>query len=238
MNPAETTGTRFLASVRSAEEARIALSGGADIIDAKEPRLGALGAVALPEIAAIVAAAAGRRGVSATIGDCDCNEAPDRVRATAESGVDHVKVGLFGMPSPAALKALERCVSGGISLIAVMLADRTPDFTLIPRLAEAGFTGVMLDTAGKGEGLRAHLSMAALTVFLAEARTCGLLAGLAGSLGEADALALLPLKPDVMGFRGALCAGGAREGGLDIDRVRAMRRLLDPNAANMLAGAA
>ena len=36
---------RLLVSVRSAAEARAALSGGADIIDAKEPSLGSLGAV-------------------------------------------------------------------------------------------------------------------------------------------------------------------------------------------------
>ena len=35
--------TRLLVSVRSAEEAEIALAGGADVIDVKEPRRGALG---------------------------------------------------------------------------------------------------------------------------------------------------------------------------------------------------
>lgn len=218
--------TRFLVSVRSADEARIALAGGADIIDAKEPRTGALGAVTSSALLAIVQAVNVQRPVSATIGDCDCEEAAGRVRATAGMGVDYVKIGLFGVPSPAALKALERCSAAGIRQIAVMFADRAPDLALIKPLAQAGFAGVMLDTAGKGQGLQSHMGKPALAAFLAEARKFGLLAGLAGSLRETDASALRPLRPDVLGFRGALCSGGARAQALEIERVKAMRRLI------------
>ena len=44
---------RLLVSVADAAEARAALAGGADIIDAKEPRHGALGAVAPDVLRAI-----------------------------------------------------------------------------------------------------------------------------------------------------------------------------------------
>jgi uncharacterized protein (UPF0264 family) len=74
-----------------------------------------------------------------------------------------------------------------------------------------------------------------LADFLAEARRYGLLAGLAGSLREADAVALLPLRPDVLGFRGALCAAGARGERLEIQRVKAMRQLI---GAELAAGVA
>jgi uncharacterized protein (UPF0264 family) len=218
--------TRFLVSVRSAEEALIALAGRADIIDAKEPSQGALGAVAPQEISAIIRAVNGAAPVSATIGDCDCSDAAGRVRATAALGVDYVKLGLFGQPAPEALAELEACSANGIRLIAVMFADRAPDMTLIRPLAEAGFAGVMLDTAQKGRGLQAHMERHALASFLAEAAGHGLLAGLAGSLREADAIDLLPLRPDVLGFRGALCASGARADRLDGERVAAMRRLI------------
>jgi (5-formylfuran-3-yl)methyl phosphate synthase len=218
--------TRLLVSVRSAEEALIALAGGADIIDAKEPRRGALGAVAPQEISAIVRAVNGAAPVSATIGDCDCSEAPEQVRATAGLGTDYVKLGLFGRPKPETLAELEACSANGIRLIAVMFADRAPDMALVRPLAEAGFAGVMLDTAEKGRGLQAHMERHALAAFLAEAAEHGLLAGLAGSLREADAIDLLTLRPDVLGFRGALCAGGARADRLDGQRVAAMRRLI------------
>jgi uncharacterized protein (UPF0264 family) len=234
--PAESAGTaparsRFLVSVRDAREAQLALDGGADIIDVKEPREGALGAVGLTETAVVARLVAGRRPVSATIGDCGLEEAAERVRQTAATQVDYVKVGLFGNPSPPAMEALERCAGDGIGMIAVMFADRAPDWATIGLLAGYGFRGVMLDTAEKaGGGLRHHLSPGALAEFLAEARRHGLLAGLAGSLREDDVRALLPLRPDVMGFRGALCGGGRRGEMLDAGRIAAMRALMRRDA--------
>ncbi|MBK5187486.1 MAG: hypothetical protein JJD97_04525, partial [Gemmatimonadaceae bacterium] len=60
---------RLLVSVRNAEEARTALAGGAEIIDAKEPSLGALGAVELGVLREIVQAVGRMRPVSAALGD-------------------------------------------------------------------------------------------------------------------------------------------------------------------------
>jgi dihydroneopterin aldolase len=220
--------TRFLVSVRSAEEAQVALDGGADIVDAKEPASGALGAVAPEAIEAILQAVGGRRPVSATIGDCDLDDAAPRVIAAARTGVDYVKVGLFDAPSASALKALERCASDGVRLIAVLFADRAPDWSVMTALAGAGFAGVMLDTADKARGaLRNHLGERDLAQFLARARMHGMMAGLAGSLQAGDVPALLPLRPDIVGFRGALCASRLRTQTLELERVRAMRRLLD-----------
>jgi (5-formylfuran-3-yl)methyl phosphate synthase len=109
----------------------------------------------------------------------------------------------------------------------VMFADRGPSMTLVRDLAACGFAGVMLDTADKAQGgLRSHLRPQEIVDFLAEAHRCSLLAGLAGSLRGSDTQTLLPLRPDVLGFRGALCAGEARAEGLDIQRVTAMRRLI------------
>ena len=50
---------QLLVSVRSAEDAMAALDGGADIIDTKEPRAGALGAVSMDALHDIHAAVAG-----------------------------------------------------------------------------------------------------------------------------------------------------------------------------------
>lgn len=224
--------TRFLASVRTAAEARLAVAGGADIVDAKEPAAGALGAVATAELAAIIAAVDGRCPVSATTGDHGCAEAPARARAIAAAGADIVKIGLFDSPDAPALAAMERLSADGVRLVAVMFADRAPDWREIPRLAAAGFLGVMLDTADKTRGgLRAHLAPGQLAHFLAEARSHGLLAGLAGSLTGEDAAALMPLAPDVLGFRGALCASGLRVETLELQRVEAICRIVGWGAA-------
>ena len=53
--------TRLLVSVRSAAEAEAALSGGASVIDVKEPTRGALGRADDAVIADVVRSPAGRR---------------------------------------------------------------------------------------------------------------------------------------------------------------------------------
>src|SRR3970040_1253372 len=89
--------TLFLASVRDAAEAEIAIGAGADIIDLEEPGEGALGALAPDPIAAFVRRIAARAPVSATIGDLPLEGETVRnaVLATAGLGVDYVKLGLF-----------------------------------------------------------------------------------------------------------------------------------------------
>jgi uncharacterized protein (UPF0264 family) len=220
----------FLASVRSAEEALLAFAGGADIVDVKEPSSGALGRVDGAVLAEIVRTLRGRRPVSATIGDVAL--APDTVlaavAATAETGVDIVKIGLFPGDLAATLAALEPLARAGTRLVAVIFADRAPDLAhLIPNCRAAGFVGVMLDTADKRAGpLTAHLPVAALGRFVVSAREHGLLSGLAGALRLADIPALAALGADYLGFRSALTVGG-RDRDIDLGAVQAVRSALD-----------
>jgi dihydroneopterin aldolase len=221
---------RFLASVRSAEEAAIALAGGADIIDAKEPRTGALGRVGPAALAGILREVAGRRPVSATIGDLplEPQTVADAVEAMAASGVDIVKIGFFPGPLEPTLAALQPMVRSGARLVAVTFADRRPELGRIVRnCADAGFYGVMLDTAEKAGGnLTAHLGLGALQEFVTESRALGLLTGLAGSLRIGDIPALASCGADYLGFRSALTAG-SRNDAVDPAAVRIVRRALD-----------
>jgi (5-formylfuran-3-yl)methyl phosphate synthase len=225
----QTSIAQLLISVRSAREAALALEGGADIIDVKEPRHGVLGAAPLDVIRAIVETVDGRRPVSATVGDVPFRDAVEAARAVAATGVDFVKIGAFDVVAGAGLDLgpFAPSITAGNRLILVMFADRTPDFAIIPRLGAAGFRGVMLDTAGKnGGGLTTHLDAADLSRFLGLARGAGLFAGLAGSLRATDIAPLLALKPDVLGFRGAACKACARQEELDLSALSALRRLI------------
>ena len=60
---------RLLVSVADVEEAAAALAGGADVIDAKDPRAGALGAVQARVLREIRAGIGDARPVTAAIGD-------------------------------------------------------------------------------------------------------------------------------------------------------------------------
>ncbi|HEY0145489.1 MAG TPA: (5-formylfuran-3-yl)methyl phosphate synthase [Methylovirgula sp.] len=220
----------FLASVTNADEAEAALAGGADIIDCKDPASGALGALGADTVRDIVARIGGRLAVSATVGDLPSD--PDiLVKAAAQmaaTGVDIVKVGFFGGDDPgAAISALGIADLGPARLVAVLMADREPDFAVVPELAASGFAGVMLDTADKTAGrLTSVLSIARLTKFVGLARDNDLFVGLAGSLKEGDISVLAGLEPDMLGFRGALCPAG-RKSALERSRVAAIRRALD-----------
>lgn len=218
--------TAWLASITDVAEARQVLAAGAAIVDAKNPHAGALGALPHDTVRAIVAAVGGRVPVSATIGDFpDMNPAAvaAAVAAMAATGVDFVKIGL--LPSPTLADCLDALVplARRHRLVAVLFADREPDFKLIERLAERDFTGVMLDTADKaGGGLLAYQPVARLAQFVAQAKGAGLLSGLAGSLKLADIPVLAPIGADYLGFRGALCRNHARTWALDPGALAAL----------------
>jgi uncharacterized protein (UPF0264 family) len=223
----------FLASVTSAEEARIALAGGAELIDAKDPARGALGALSPSLISAIVKAAAGRALVSATIGDLPANPAivVPAAQATAGAGVDIVKAGFFSREGMAeTIAALGGAGLGRVRLAAVLMAGRVSELEFMAQFAQAGFSVVMLDTADKSAGaLTQVLAPARLKAFVQSAHAHGLVAGLAGSLRIEDIAGLASLEPDILGFRGALCAGG-RTAALSEARVRAVKLALQNEA--------
>ncbi len=221
-----TTMTGMLASVTGREEAAQALQAGVDLIDFKNPSSGALGALPVSVVRSAVDDLRRRVATSATVGDLPLDPGIwcEAVRRMATSGVDYVKLGLFpGLALAEHLSAL-RPLTGSVRLVVVLFADRQPDFDLLPAIRAAGCAGVMLDTADKQGGrLTDYLDRMMLTRFIRQTRTLGLLTGLAGSLRLDDIPDLLPLVPDFLGFRGALC-GGDRTDRLDpaaLARVRA-----------------
>ncbi|HKB38458.1 MAG TPA: (5-formylfuran-3-yl)methyl phosphate synthase, partial [Gemmataceae bacterium] len=83
---------QLLVSVRSAREAEAALAGGADVIDVKEPRRGPLGRADNAVLRAVLVAIAGRRPVSAALGEL----IEDGGGSPLPAGVRFVKWGLAG----------------------------------------------------------------------------------------------------------------------------------------------
>lgn len=231
--------TQMLASVADTLEAETVIHAGADIIDLKNPQRGALGALPIKQIHTIVDQIAERRPVSATIGDLppDPTTLIDAILCTAASGVNYVKVGFFSNEN------LHNClqaiadISSDYAVIAVLFADRHPHWDSLPDFAEAGFRGIMLDTAEKKQGhLLSHIGLVALNRFVVEARQLGLLCGLAGSLRLQDIPRLLPLSPDYLGFRGALCERRDRVEGINPGQVLAIRSALSHYPATSSLG--
>ncbi len=221
--------TKMLASVADLVETEIAVSGGADIVDLKDPKAGALGAATTDMIRKAVQAVAGRRATSAVCGDLPME--PDTIRAkaeeVAETGVDYVKIGFFPSADATACAEALAPLAARAKLIAVLFADKKPDFDLLDVFAKQGFHGVMVDTADKTDGrLLDHLPPERIPAFVSRARTLGLQVGLSGSLEAPDIPRLLPFAPDFLGFRGALCGQSQRTAAIDAESVKHIRSLI------------
>jgi FolB domain-containing protein len=224
--------TLLLASVRPGD-AEAAIGLGADIVDLTD----ADGAPDPDAARAAVRAIAGRRPASATAGDLPME--PETLAAAtaalAATGVQYVKVALLPDPRREACVARLAAQARDTRLIAILLAERETDMDALPallaRLRAAGFAGAMLDTADEGARLIDRMDIPALAAFVSACRRDALMAGLAGALEAPDVPRLLPLAPDVLGFRRVLYAGGDPTAPLDPAAFRMVRDLIPPASA-------
>jgi uncharacterized protein (UPF0264 family) len=222
----------LLVSVANPADAAAALAGGADLIDAKNPAAGALGAVSPETVREIHATVAGARPVTAALGDAADEAAIERAaREFAAAGALFVKVGFAGIGSPARAMALTAAAvrgAGGSGVVAVAYADAAGAGSLSPAAllevaARADARGLLLDTADKsGPGLCALQSPLVLARLVADAHAAGLFIAMAGKLEASDLPVVRDTGADIAGVRGAACLGG-RTGVTSAERVRVLR---------------
>ena len=241
---------RLLVSVSDASETEEALGGGADIIDAKDPSAGPLGAVGRDIFVSIVHAVAGGTPVSAALGDAG---SPAAVRHLAQSfatsGAAFIKLGFDGSTGDRRVRTVLRMAVAGAreghaqrsaarcGVVAVAYAD-SPDaetfvFRLIDLARQTGASGVLLDTANKtGPGLCACLSSRTLNDWRRAVASAGLFSALAGRLTRDDVARLQDVNPDIVGVRGAACIGG-RGGRVSAERVRMLKAMWPSSVARL-----
>jgi uncharacterized protein (UPF0264 family) len=238
---------RLLVSVRSAHEARLALAGGADVIDVKDPSEGALGAPAPETVAAVASAVAGAAPISVALGDMPNlpHTAALAACGAVAAGADYVKVGLRGVreldAAVALMRAVAQALEGRAQVIAAAYADAATlePPALEPRLlpavvAAAGLDGALIDTFRKdGRGLYAWLAEGELGELAARTRRGGATFAVAGQLRRGE-LARVPA--DLVGVRSAVCRGG-RAGALDLELVAAAAAEVHGTRADTLSGA-
>lgn len=225
---------QLLVSVAGRSEARAAVAGGAAVIDAKDPRQGAMAAVRPEVLRAVRAAVPTTHLVSVVLGDGGRPEPLARRAATASRlAAAFVKVGFSGVATQAhahRLAAAARRGAGNLTqVVLVAYADWRRVDSLDPGAlnavaAQAGAAGVLLDTAVKAAGLFALLDPDAVGAWVAAAHAAGLFAGLAGSLRGADFALARALGADLVGVRGAACVGG-RTGRVSAVRVAELSAL-------------
>ncbi len=228
---------RLLVSVRGPAEARAALIGGADVIDAKEPRRGALGAVSPAVLGAIARTVGSSRLVSVALGDATTGQAViRRARSAARHDVAFVKVGFAGVQSEARARGLAAAARQGAGSRALVVVVAYADWERVDGLAprrlvavasEVGAAGVLFDTAHKAAPLFALERPEVVGAWVATAHEAGLFAALAGSLAGSDIATARDLGADLVGVRGAACIGG-RLGRVVPERVATLVALARP----------
>lgn len=228
---------QLLVSVRNATELEAALAGGANWIDFKEPRAGALGGVQVEVARECTEIIAERSPVSAALGEiCDWPNAIATGLMNVE-GVGVVKLGLAGcagMPTwrQTWFDVEKQALACQKQLVAVIYADwkqaEAPSPEEILDLALASSCEYLLiDTFEKrGVSSLGYLPKGELRRICHAARKGSLKTVLAGSLSIAM-LADLPLELiDVVAVRGAVC-NGDRTGEVQRELVKEFRKALD-----------
>jgi len=228
---------RLLVSVRSTEEAKAALDGGADIIDVKEPNLGSLGMADSATIQGVVKLVAGRVPVSAALGEYVADPLiPDL------DGVTWTKLGFrefwirrrdFKMLAP--WLSLAEAIQPR-RLVGVVYADHrrvfSPPFDVVFdwsrgfQVKGAHPAGILIDTAIKDEkGLLCWKSIPTLIQYQKRCRRAGLFLALAGCLNLEDiALLLDTVQPDIIAVRGAACGAKDRNGKINRSAVSRLKK--------------
>jgi uncharacterized protein (UPF0264 family) len=227
---------KLLISPTDEKEALEAIAGGADIIDVKNPKEGALGANFPWVIRRIREITPRNVEVSCTLGDVPNLPGAISLAAlgAATTGVNYIKAGLYGLKTKEdalylmqnVAKAVKDCNSS-IKVVTTGYADAkrigSVDPLLIPTIAHKAQADIaMIDTAVKdGKNLFAFLTRNQLRSFVNAAHDLGLKAALAGSLKKEDLPAIYDLGADIAGVRGAACTHGNRvEGRITRETVR------------------
>lgn len=219
---------KLLISVTDEQEASEAITGGADIIDVKNPKEGALGASFPWIIRQIKEITPGNVEVSCALGDLP--NLPGSVSLAAlggaMTGVNYIKVGIGAAKTKedavfllqSATKAVQDYCST-VKVVAAGYADAgrvgAINPSLIPEIADKANVDVaMIDTAVKdGSSLFTYLNNEQIQTIVADSHNRGLLVALAGSLKKEQIFNVSMLKADIIGVRSAACTNGDRVNG-------------------------
>ncbi|PVX24574.1 MAG: hypothetical protein CW716_09805 [Candidatus Bathyarchaeum sp.] len=234
---------KLLVSVVNKTEALDSINGGADIIDVKNPKEGSLGANFPRVIKEVKEVTPKNLELSATIGDLPNLPGTASLAAlgAAVSGVDYVKVGLYGVKTveeaTTLMTEVVRAVKdydSGLKTIASGYADfRTVgcvnplDLPIVAH--KAGSDGVLVDVKIKNvqSNLFNFLADKELKSFVDKAHDYNLLAALAGSLDATDIPRIQSFGADIIGVRGAVCAKKDRVSGkLEQEKVADFSRAI------------
>ena len=232
----------LLVSVRTRDEAIIAIDGGANIVDVKEPAFGSLGRASSATIGDIVQATIGARiQLSIALGEL-CEWIDTSLSVEHESVVANLpgwrpayaKVGLAGTCNVADPKLdwrnnlahFQGALSGPQNWVTVAYADhqraRSPlPLDVLEFAVATGSRVLLIDTFQKDHtSLSDWQSRDDLQRLRESTRASGVLLALAGRVDLTMLDALKEFEPDIIAVRGAVCRDGERGQSLCPNRLQ------------------
>ncbi|GIW82488.1 MAG: hypothetical protein KatS3mg105_4295 [Gemmatales bacterium] len=220
---------QLLVSVRQPGEVENAIVGGADVIDVKEPLRGSLGRADDEVIGEVVRQVAGRRRVSAALGELiDDLPMPSEELAFVKWGL----AGCAGMAWQDWLVKRAESLPASCRPVAVAYADwhraGAPSPEAVYAFAqEHRWSVLLIDTWQKdGTSLLDWLDREYLTTYCQWCRAASIRIALAGSLGPRTMQELWGARPDWFAVRTAVCDRGDRVGWIRSQRVAELKSLL------------
>ena len=208
----------LLVSVRSPSEALAAVSGGATLIDIKEPANGPLGMADHSVWSAVAEILPAQIPLSVALGEL--REA-DRLQAALPDRVKYAKLGLAGAGANwthAWTDVRSRLRSPHVVWVTVAYLDwqvanaPNPDEVLDAAIDDDDCGVILVDTFHKSGASRLDLNW---RPWVEKARAGGLKVALAGGLTPEAIDRLRGLEPDWFAVRGAACKAGNRTGEID-----------------------
>lgn len=237
--------TGLLVSVRTASEARLAQVWGADLIDVKEPSRGSLGRPQDVVVRSILNEIAGKLPVSAAQGELR----EDETILWDWEELSFVKWGLSGCVDrdwKSMLRKRSERLGSRVVLVAyadaVLAKSPSPEEVLAFACSKPWSDPVFLiDTFDKSLDVNLRrktmldwIALDTLASWSTRCRAAGVRLALAGSLGIEEIEKLLPVRPDWIGVRGAVCEGQDREAAFSVNKLHQLVELL--SSSSSLAG--
>lgn len=219
----------LLVSVRDAEEARLAVEGGAHLIDVKEPSRGPLGRASVDTWRSVRSAVPVSIPVSVALGELADGEDLLSISGLEYGGIGFRKIGLAGagLAWQKILSEISVLDRSGPMWIAVAYSDweiahaPAPDIVIDWAIDEISCAGVLIDTWDKA--VPSSLDLAdRWQARAARVRSSGKILSLAGSLDGRAIDRLSPLRPDYFGVRGAACDDSSRLKSVDRRKVASL----------------
>ena len=233
---------RLLVSVKNARESAIAIEGGAEIIDIKEPARGSLGKsddAVIREIADTVRALDPKLPISSALGELHDWDAANPLPVLPNE-VDFVKLGLsqsagckdwvadFGRFRELLTEQSARRLSWVTVIYADWQSARAPSpDQILDAIPQTGSEAVLVDTFHKdGRSLWEILPPGEFAALAKRVHGLGLPLAVAGNLRLKDLSRLEPFSPQIIAIRSAACRDGNRNGPISANAVQQFRECL------------